>query len=156
MTAVEDRQRYLQALDDSDVASRTFGPLYEAAPFRTLDSARDIATVLANAFPQPKRVVIGLTELLVNAVEHGNLGITYEEKSRLREAEKWESEVDARLADPANAGKHARAMCVVMTRSGYASPMRVMASNGSSTSTWTCQGRSTRPRYRDVAHDQLR
>ena len=78
--------RYLRALEDSDVASRTFGLMHEAAfAFRTLHSARDIATVLANAFPDPKRVVIGLTELLVNAVEHGNLAITYDEKSRLRE-----------------------------------------------------------------------
>ncbi len=108
-TAVEDRQRYLQALEDSDAASRTFGLMHEAAfTFSTLHSARDIATVLANAFPEPKRVVIGLSELLVNAVEHGNLGITYEDKSRLREDGRWEAEVESRLADPANADKQVR------------------------------------------------
>lgn len=101
-TAVEDRKRYLRALEGSDVASRTFGLMHEAAfSFRTLHSARDIATMLANAFPEPKRVVIGLTELLVNAVEHGNLGITYEEKSELREQGTWEEEVERRLANPA-------------------------------------------------------
>lgn len=105
-TAIDDRRRYLQAIEDSDVASRTFGLMREACfTFRTLGSARDMATVLANAFPDPRRVVIGLTELLVNAVEHGNLGITYDEKSQLREEERWEQEVEARLGDPVYAAR---------------------------------------------------
>ena len=105
-TAVEDRQRYKRALEGSSVASRTFGLLREGAfGFRDLMSARDVATVLANACPEPQRVVIGLTELLINAVEHGNLGITYEEKSRLRDEDRWESEVEARLSDPAYANR---------------------------------------------------
>src|SRR5262249_39246858 len=56
---------------------------------RTLDQARDLAGVLANACPDPEAAVVGLTELLVNAVEHGNLGITYEEKSSLRNCHEW-------------------------------------------------------------------
>jgi anti-sigma regulatory factor (Ser/Thr protein kinase) len=35
------------------------------------------------AAPDPSRVVLGLTELMLNAVEHGNLSISYDEKSRL-------------------------------------------------------------------------
>lgn len=105
-TAVDDRLRYKRALEGSNVASRTFGLLREGAfSFRDLMSARDVATVLANAFPDPQRVVIGLTELLINAVEHGNLGITYDEKSRLRDEDRWESEVEARLSDPAYADR---------------------------------------------------
>jgi CheY-like chemotaxis protein/anti-sigma regulatory factor (Ser/Thr protein kinase) len=105
-TAVADRQRYRLAQEDSKAAGRTFGLLREATfVFRTPESARDLAVVLANAFPDPKRVAIGLTELLLNAVEHGNLGISYEEKGRLREEERWSEEVAARLADPAYAGR---------------------------------------------------
>ncbi|MCB1772527.1 MAG: response regulator [Gammaproteobacteria bacterium] len=105
-TAVDDRGRYRRALEGSNAASRTFGLLREGAfGFRDLMSARDVATVLACAFPDPQRVVIGLSELLINAVEHGNLGITYEEKSRLREEERWEEEVETRLSDPAYAGR---------------------------------------------------
>ncbi|MCB1785671.1 MAG: response regulator [Chromatiaceae bacterium] len=105
-TAIDDRRRYQRALEDSDVASRTFGLLREATfSFRTLGSARDIAVVLANAFPDPRRVAIGLTELLVNAVEHGNLGITYAEKGQLREMDSWEQEVEARLLRPENVSK---------------------------------------------------
>ena len=39
-------------------------------------------------------------ELLLNAVEHGNLGISYAEKSRLLDANTWEQAVEDRLADP--------------------------------------------------------
>jgi CheY-like chemotaxis protein/anti-sigma regulatory factor (Ser/Thr protein kinase) len=72
---------------------------------RTLDEARDLAGVLANACPDPETAVVGLTELLVNAVEHGNLGITYEEKTTLRNCHEWEKEVVRRLALSENASK---------------------------------------------------
>lgn len=72
---------------------------------RTVDQAREAAAVLVNACPDPEAVVIGLTELLVNAVEHGNLGITYEEKSALNAAGRWEAEVERRLALAENADK---------------------------------------------------
>jgi CheY-like chemotaxis protein/anti-sigma regulatory factor (Ser/Thr protein kinase) len=100
-TAVEDRSRYKRALEGSDVASRTFGLLRDGYfTFKDLMSARDVATVLANACPDPHRVVIGLTELLINAVEHGNLAITYDEKTRLREEDRWYAEIEARLTQP--------------------------------------------------------
>lgn len=72
---------------------------------RTVDEARDLAAVLANVCPDPLNAVIGLTELLVNAVEHGNLGITYEEKTQLNATGSWDAEVRRRLALPENAGK---------------------------------------------------
>ena len=72
---------------------------------RTVDEARDVATILANACPDPDAAVVGLTELLLNAVEHGNLGITYEEKSAMHDKEEWEQEVQRRLALPENAMK---------------------------------------------------
>ena len=72
---------------------------------RTLDQARDLAGVLANACPDPESAVVGLTELLVNAVEHGNLGITYEEKTALRNCHDWEAEVLRRLDLEQNAEK---------------------------------------------------
>lgn len=105
-TAVEDRMRYRRVLDDAMLAARTFGLMREAEfGFRSLNSARDLATVLASGFPDPRRVVIGLSELLVNAVEHGNLGITYQEKSLLREQDRWEDEIERRLRLAQNADK---------------------------------------------------
>jgi CheY-like chemotaxis protein len=72
---------------------------------RTIEQARDVAAVFVNACPDPESAVIGLTELLVNAVEHGNLGITYEEKTALNASGTWEAEVQRRLMLPENAQK---------------------------------------------------
>ena len=48
---------------------------------------------------------MGLSEMLLNAVEHGNVGITYEEKTGLMAEGMWEQEVLRRLALPENADK---------------------------------------------------
>ena len=42
---------------------------------------------------------------MINAVEHGNLGITYAEKTELVLGGRWHAEVDRRLALPENAPK---------------------------------------------------
>ncbi len=73
--------------------------------YRTIEEARGLAAVLANACPDAESTVIGLTELMVNAVEHGNLGITYEEKSVLLAEGGWAQEVARRLTLPENQGK---------------------------------------------------
>lgn len=73
---------------------------------RTVNDARDTAAVLANTCPDPSSAVIGLTELIVNGIEHGNLGISYEEKTQLNADGTWEQEVARRLALPENAGKY--------------------------------------------------
>lgn len=71
----------------------------------TLDDIRYLATFLANFYPQSERVVHGLSELLLNAVEHGNLGISYEEKSKLMLKNTWLSEIQRRLSLAANKNK---------------------------------------------------
>ncbi len=65
--------------------------------FRTLDEADMLATLMSRMCPEPEKVVTGLFELLINAIEHGNLGIDYEEKSALIDAGQWEIEVNRRL-----------------------------------------------------------
>ncbi len=66
--------------------------------FRTLSQARSLAALLAALTPDPQQTVTGLWELMLNAVEHGNLGITYAEKSALLNSRQWHEEVDKRLA----------------------------------------------------------
>jgi DNA-binding response OmpR family regulator len=73
--------------------------------FHTLQEARDLALLLADISMSPERTVSGYSELLVNAVEHGNLGITYAEKSRLLSEDKWAQEVEDRLKSPQYADK---------------------------------------------------
>jgi CheY-like chemotaxis protein len=65
--------------------------------FKTIKEAGELGTLLAYACPEPERQVVGLTELLINAVEHGNLGISYSDKTRLNSDGRWREEVERRL-----------------------------------------------------------
>src|SRR5690606_17200266 len=65
--------------------------------FRTLEEAKHIAYYVANCCPEPENTVFGLSELMINAVEHGNLGITFAEKTQLVLEGVWEKEVRRRL-----------------------------------------------------------
>ncbi|MCL2635883.1 MAG: response regulator [Betaproteobacteria bacterium] len=75
--------------------------------YRTRDEARSLATLLAKAAPQPAQVVLGLSELMLNAVEHGNLAIGYQEKSQLIKIGRLHQEIASRLDDPRFAGRQA-------------------------------------------------
>lgn len=105
-TAISDHATYKSLQDE---LKKTVGSLGLMAMgrfvFRTMEEGFNLATLLANACPSPATVVLGLSELLFNAVEHGNLGITYEDKSRLNELGEWEAEVERRQALPENAEK---------------------------------------------------
>jgi CheY-like chemotaxis protein len=68
--------------------------------FRDLEEGRLLANFLALACPDPRKVAQGFQELLINAVEHGNLAIGYDDKSALIKAGTWQDEVKRRLALP--------------------------------------------------------
>jgi CheY-like chemotaxis protein len=65
--------------------------------FSTLEEAQRLAMMLAVQCPNPGLAAIGLQELLINAIEHGNLGMTYAEKTRLKIDQQWEEEIASRL-----------------------------------------------------------
>jgi CheY-like chemotaxis protein len=75
--------------------------------FHTLEEADTLATIVVNICPVPEKVTLGLSELLINAVEHGNLGLTYEDKSRINEEGQWFLEIEQRLALPDYGSKRA-------------------------------------------------
>jgi CheY-like chemotaxis protein len=68
--------------------------------FRTLTEAKTLAFYIASCFPEPEQAVFGLHELLMNAIEHGNLGISYAEKTELVLAGEWLPEIERRLESP--------------------------------------------------------
>jgi CheY-like chemotaxis protein len=72
---------------------------------RTMEEAYDLAIMLGRACPNSEKVVFGLNELLANGVEHGNLGIGFDEKTYLQEIGTWEYEIQRRLKLPENAHK---------------------------------------------------
>jgi CheY-like chemotaxis protein/anti-sigma regulatory factor (Ser/Thr protein kinase) len=73
--------------------------------FKSLDEAQSVASLLASCFDAPEKALVGLYELLVNAVEHGNLEIGYEGKSALLRAGTWRQEIEARLKHPQFSGR---------------------------------------------------
>lgn len=72
---------------------------------RTIDEADRLASFIAQACPNPDAAVIGISELLINGIEHGNLGISYAEKLQLKRADNWREEVDRRSLLPEHRDK---------------------------------------------------
>lgn len=60
----------------------------------------DITDKIAKNLPLKEEVIIGIHELLMNAIEHGNLEIGYELKSELLRSGKWLDEINDRLEMP--------------------------------------------------------
>lgn len=58
-------------------------PLLESCKFRfrTPEDVEKLVPLIARTFPQPRRAAAGITELMMNAIEHGNLEIGQERKS---------------------------------------------------------------------------
>ncbi len=74
--------------------------------FRTIAEADQLAVMIASATPEPEHAMV-IAELLLNAVEHGNLGVTYEDKGRLVADNTWNEEIDRRLSLSENKEKYA-------------------------------------------------
>jgi hypothetical protein len=67
---------------------------------RTREQADDIADVLAELTPDPIAGRFGIIELLLNAIEHGNLEIGAGLKAQLLRERRFDDELAARLASP--------------------------------------------------------
>lgn len=99
-SAVKDFQRYRRLKESSESTVNTLRLLNSGVfQFRTLDETRDLVSLISTACPNGASIALGLSELMINAVEHGNLGISYAEKSELNSTGSWESEVNRRLHD---------------------------------------------------------
>ncbi len=106
-SAIEDFDRYRTLREQMKRASLAATLLKEGSfTFNTIEEAKHLASFLSNACPHPHAVVIGLSELLMNAVEHGNLGFSYDEKSRLLASQEWGQALRQRLADDQYKKKH--------------------------------------------------
>lgn len=83
--------------------------------FRTIDEAGALAHGLAGLCDVPEMAHIGLTELLVNAIEHGNLAIGFDAKGALMQSGRWRDEIDRRLQLPEYRGRVARVRVETLT-----------------------------------------
>ncbi len=75
---------------------------------RSVEEAGQLASFIAQACPNPDIAVIGISELLVNGVEHGNLALSYAEKSKLKLDDGWHAEIERRSALAENKEKKVR------------------------------------------------
>ncbi len=115
-SAVSDHDRYRLLRREVRSLTGSFSLMTRGVwEFRSLDDGKAVATLLARCCADSERVVTGLSELIINAVEHGNLAITYDEKSRLMEDGTWRAEIDRRLALPEYRDRRVR---VDMDRTG--------------------------------------
>lgn len=73
------------------------GAKEQVTEIQTLEQATQAALSLATLSDNPQKIVTGLFELLLNAIEHGNLEIDYREKTRLLNEQRWLEEIEARL-----------------------------------------------------------
>lgn len=85
--------------------------------FVTMDDITSLVPVLASMCPVPDVVAPGLSDLMVNAIEHGNLGVTYQEKSSLKWEGDWEGKSTVAL--------RYRSIVIVLRRFAW-SEMRVL------------------------------
>ena len=100
-SALRERIMYYNIVEDSKEYARAIQHMTQGTfLFRTIQEARSLAVFLAQAAPEPTRVIVGLVELLVNAVEHGNLAISYDLKTQLMNSGEMDAEMAKRMSDP--------------------------------------------------------
>lgn len=106
--ALKDSIGRKELLEQVQKQQRTLGLMEKGIfRFRTLEETNNLSYFIANCFPEPENMVYGLNELMVNAVEHGNLGITYDEKMELSLNGQWHNEIERRLSLPEYKNKYA-------------------------------------------------
>lgn len=84
--------------------------------------AEALTSLLAHADPQPLRRLPGMLELLLNAIEHGNLGFTGEQKHAHILEGRWDEMVRERFRDPQAAARRVR---VRLARDGDTLRLRI-------------------------------
>ena len=72
---------------------------------KTQEDAKSLSCVLAYTAPKPTVAVVGLFELMNNAIEHGNLNISYQEKTQLIQSNQLQQEIRKRQVLPENRDK---------------------------------------------------
>jgi len=95
--ALRDYQRRKNLLKKLDESEHSFRFLTNGEfNFRTVPDGDNLAVLIANECPNPQEAIL-ISELFANAVEHGNIGLTYEEKTNLVAENRLNEEVARRL-----------------------------------------------------------
>src|SRR5436305_2987170 len=92
----ERKQDLLKQLEESKSSFRflTEGEFH----FRTVSEGDFLAVRIAHECPNPQEAIL-ISELFANAVEHGNLNLSYDEKTKLIAENRLNEELELRLAN---------------------------------------------------------
>lgn len=104
--AIRDRQQQELFFDRFDKQQDAMSTLTHGEfQLATLQEGQNVAFLIGSMFPKSEFAVSGLYELILNAIEHGNLNIGYEMKNQLVASLEWDREIDRRLQLPENKHK---------------------------------------------------
>lgn len=108
-SALQERNLYISLNSEIQSANNVLLMLDSGAfHCKTLDESHILANSLSKLYPDSERVLRGISELLINAIEHGNLNISYDDKSKLNESGDWFNEINRRLELPEYADKQVK------------------------------------------------
>lgn len=88
------REQYLELKSSRNLLNYIDRAVFK---IKNLEDVDVISVSLARMYPNPNKVVLGISEILTNAIEHGNLDISYQEKTELNMKCQWKEEVNQRL-----------------------------------------------------------
>ena len=97
-SAYKDYTKFLSLQGDLESSSLAIQLIKNASmEVKTPTEARALASLISKNSVNPSQVAIAVFELLINAIEHGNLEISYDDKTRLIESRSLTNEVERRL-----------------------------------------------------------
>ena len=97
-SAIQDNVKTKQTIDDANIVYRSYDLIKKGEfEFRTLQDVSSLAFLTSNFCYNPNDALIGIHELMMNAIEHGNLGIDFEEKKQLMLDDCYFHEIEKRL-----------------------------------------------------------
>lgn len=105
-SAIIDSMRHKSLARELTSHSYSF-KLVDQASFtiKTIDEAEKSSCFIANFFPEPHKILPAIAALLINAVEHGNCGITYEQKKQFLTDGTYRIELENRISEALKANK---------------------------------------------------
>lgn len=105
--ALKDLEKFLDINNTVNNLMRIMPLMTQAQfQFKTLTQARSLSSLLGLLTQDPKNTGMGFFEIFANAVEHGNLGITYDEKTTLIKNNALAADVKRRLTLPEYCDKY--------------------------------------------------
>ncbi len=104
--AIEDRSLQQVLLDKVKQGHKVPGEVSNlTVTFRTMEEAKELAVFLAGLYSDPEKVIVGISAILENAVEHGNLAVSADEKKDHIYYNTWDKELHRLVSLPENRDK---------------------------------------------------